>query len=325
MRVFITGEKGFIARNLKKSYEDAGHTVISDDMLDTVSRIESGEMCVHRNGENVWENVFKTCKIDLVVHNAAVVGTDVVALDPTEASNSNVIGTYNICRAAQKSDTRVCYMGTSVIYDTPQFQHTQIKEDSQRGPRTLYGALKLSGEHIVKSHCANWTIMRPLFAFGGVGDMNSLIAKTFFAEKNGIEKIDMFLDPTKKKDYIHVTDFCDAVVIGSTSDLGNNHDFNISAQTPKDVGQIVDIMSEMMNSDVNKRILWHPQTDYLGNHMLSSQKFRTLFGWHPKYTLEEGIQAALSEIVKSDDPSYNPLKHLETAAENDIDLTQFYN
>ena len=189
MRVFITGEKGFIARNLKKSYEDAGHTVISDDMLDTVSRIESGEMCVHRNGENVWENVFKTCKIDLVVHNAAVVGTDVVALDPTEASNTNVIGTYNICRAAQKSDTRVCYMGTSVIYDTPQFQHTQIKEDSQRGPRTLYGALKLSGEHIVKSHCANWTIMRPLFAFGGVGDMNSLIAKTFFAEKNGIEKM----------------------------------------------------------------------------------------------------------------------------------------
>ncbi len=325
MRVFITGEQGFIAKNLRKSYESVGHTVVSDEILDTVARIKTGEMCVHRNGEDVWENVFKSCNIDLVVHNAAVVGTDVVALDPSESSNSNVIGTYNICRAAQKSDTKVCYMGTSVIYDTPKFQHRVILEDSERGPRTLYGALKLSGEHIVKSHCANWTIMRPLFAFGGVGDMNSLIAKTFFAEKNQVEKIDMFLDPAKTKDYIHVTDFCDAVVLGSTSKLANNNDFNISAQTPRNVGEIVDIMSEMMKCDVNKRITWHPQTDYLGNHMLSSKKFRTLFGWTPTFTLEEGIATALEEIVSSNDSTYNPLKHLEDAAEKDIDLTQFYN
>ena len=325
MRIFITGEKGFIAKNLKKSYEDAGHTVVSDGILDTVARIETGEMCVHRNSEKVWENVFKSCDIDLVVHNAAVVGTDVVALNPTESSNSNVIGTYNICRAAQKSNTKVCYMGTSVIYDTPKFQDRKILEESERGPRTLYGALKLAGEHIVTSHCDNWTIMRPLFAFGGVGDMNSLIAKTFFAKINGVEKVDMFLDPTKRKDYIHVTDFCDAVVIGSTSTLGNNKDFNISAQTPRDVGQIVDIMSEIMNSDISSKIQWHPQTDYLGNHMLSSKKFRTLFGWSPKYSLEEGIRVALTEIVNSRDSDYNPLKHLEAAAEKDLDLTQFYN
>lgn len=325
MRVFITGQKGFIARNLVRAYKSEGHTVIDDDILDTVARIQTGEMCVHRNDESVWENVFKACDIDLVVHNAAVVGTDVVALNPVEASNSNVIGTYNICRAAQKTNTKVCYMGTSVIYDTPKFQHTQILEDSERGPRTLYGALKLSGEHIVKSHCANWTIMRPLFAFGGVGDMNSLIAKTFFAEKNGTEKVEMFLDPNKRKDYIHVDDFCDAVVIGSTSKVGNNKDFNISAQTPRTVGEIVDIMSEMMSSDVNQRILWRPETDYLGNHMLSSHKFRTLFGWAPRFSLEEGIEAAMSSIVNSSDTSYNPLKHLQEAENKSIDLTQFYN
>ena len=121
--------------------------------------------------------------------------------------------------------------------------------------------------------------MRPLFAYGGVGDMNSLIAKTFFAAKHDKDNIDMFLDPKLWKDYIHVSDFCNAVVIGSTSEQGVNQDFNVSAQTPRSVGEIVNIMSEMLGSDISTRIKWHPKTDYLGNHRLSSKKFRTLFNF----------------------------------------------
>ena len=167
--------------------------------------------------------------------------------------------------------------------------------------------------------------MRPLFAYGGVGDMNSLIAKTFFAAKHDKDNIDMFLYPKLWKDYIHVSDFCNAVVIGSTSDLGVNQDFNVSAQTPRSVGEIVSIMSEMLGSDISTRIKWHPKTDYLGNHRLSSKKFRTLFGWTPKLSLEDGIRLAFKEISENRDSSYNPLKYLEDANEKDIDLTQFYN
>jgi nucleoside-diphosphate-sugar epimerase len=324
-RVFITGEKGFIARNLRLAYEEHGHTVVSDDHLDNVQRIHTGEVCVHRNSELVWENIFKSYEIDLVVHNAAVVGTDVVALNPVEASSTNTVGTYNICRAAEKVNADVCYMGTSVIYDTPKYQDRKILEDSDRGPRTLYGALKLAGEHIVKTHCKRWTIMRPLFAYGGVGDMNSLIAKTFFAAKHDKNNIDMFLDPALWKDYIHVSDFCDAVVMGSTNEQAVNEDFNVSAQTPRSVGEIVEIMSGMLGSDISSRIKWHPNTDYLGNHRLSSKKFRTLFGWSPTLSLEDGISLAFKEISESRDTSYNPLKYLEDANEKNIDLTQFYN
>lgn len=325
MNIFITGEKGFIAVNLRNEFERNGHNVISSSQIEDVERLETGEVCVHRNNEERWAHLFNNYRIDLVVHNAAVVGTDVVALNPIESSSTNVVGTYNICRAAEKVGIRVCYMGTSVIYDTPAYQNSRILEDSDRGPRTLYGSLKLAGEHIVTSHCSNWTIIRPLFAYGGVGDMNSLIAKTFFAAKNNVDQIDMFLDPKKMKDYIHVRDFCNAVVIGSTSELSRNQDYNVSAQTPRSVGEIVDIMSELIGEDVSSRIKWHPKTDYLGNHMLSSEKFRNLFDWAPKFDLATGISSALTEISLCADSDYNPLKYLEDAAEKDLDLTQFYN
>ena len=63
-------------------------------------------------------------------------------------------------------------MGTTVIYDTQKYQEVKIKEDSNRGPRTLYGCQKLCAEDIVKSQVEKWIIVRPLFAYGVVGDMN---------------------------------------------------------------------------------------------------------------------------------------------------------
>ena len=170
------------------------------------------ELCVHQNDISAWKAFFSENKIDVVIHNAATVGTDVVALDPEKSTLTNVHGTYNICRAAKYNGVPVCYIGTTVIYDTAQYQNKQIEEQSETAPHTLYGCQKLCSEDIVKSQTGRWMVVRPLFAYGGVGDMNSLIAKTIYGALNGKKDIDMFLDPTKIKDYMHVNDFCDAVL-----------------------------------------------------------------------------------------------------------------
>ena len=146
MRILVTGEKGFIGRNLPKSFEKWGHEVVSIINSDVVVDIlPTGEPCVHRNCEGAWADEIQSSKIDLVVHNAAVVGTDVVALHPKEATLTNTAGTYNISRAATTAGVPVCYMGTTVIYDTAKYQEAAIVEVSDRGPKTFYGALKLSG------------------------------------------------------------------------------------------------------------------------------------------------------------------------------------
>ena len=174
MKVFITGEAGFIGRNLPASFQKLGHTTVSGlnaSMLST----SKGEPCVHQNSKDQWVNFFRNNNIDVVVHNAAVVGTDVVALNQKESTLTNVMGTHNICQAAKAVKIPVCYMGTSVIYDTPKYQDKPITESSDINPSTFYGAQKLSGEYVVKSTVKDWLIMRPLFAYGGVGDMIYLI------------------------------------------------------------------------------------------------------------------------------------------------------
>lgn len=321
MRIVITGEKGFIAQNLVPAFARLGHVVVTCDDP-TVVRNVKGEVCVHQNSESAWYNMLVDSRIDLVVHNAAVVGTDVVALNPAEATLSNVMGTYNVCRAAKRMGIPVCYMGTSVIYDTPKYQRFTITETSDQLPGTFYGAQKLAGEHIVMSTVPEWLIMRPLFAYGGLGDMNSLPAKTFYAHRRGLDKLAMFLDPKKRKDYMHVEDFCDAVALACDKELWC-HDYNVSAEQPLATGEIVDVMSEVCGADLNRIIEWHPDTDYLGNHVLSSKKFRETTGWKPRHTLRSGLQQSWESICRASE-GYNPLEYLEAARRRGVDLLQHF-
>ena len=328
--LFITGERGFIGTNLAKRAKLHGYKFISgiheiNEDAAYVSKYltEKSEPCIHRNDESAWVKFFLDNKIDVVIHNAAVVGTDVVALNSKESTLTNVQGTFNICRAAKKCGIPVCYMGTTVIYDTPKYQESAIVEESDRGPSTFYGCQKLAGEEIVKSHCDKWMIVRPLFAYGGEGDMNSLIAKTIYAKLNGISKVKMFLDPTKIKDYLHVNDYCDGVFSCINEEKCWNNDFNIAAETPLVTGEIIQLMDKVCGQSFADTIEWFPQTEYMGNHILSGRKAREFTGWYPKISLIEGIRMSFESILKSE--GYNPLRYLDEAEESGVDLIDYFN
>lgn len=324
MRVVITGESGFIARNLTVAFERRGHTCVTLDNPNLHRLKKTGEVCVYRNDAEAWAWHLRNENVDLVVHNAAVVGTDVVALNPSESTLSNVAGTYNIVRACNSANIPVCYMGTTVIYDTANYQDSDITETSDLNPTTFYGIQKLAGERLVTTHANDWSVIRPLFAYGGVGDMNSLISKTVFAFRENRKKIDMFLDPNKIKDYLHVSDYCNAVVRGCEDSNCLGNDYNVSAETPHVVGKIMDMLQEELGADLSQVLEWHPETDYLGNHRLTSEKFRKSTGWSPILTLEQGVKKSVSEIM-NDETLFNPLTHLDEAKNRKIDLTDFYN
>jgi nucleoside-diphosphate-sugar epimerase len=321
MNIFITGEKGFIARNLIERSKNFKNFNIVTGAVDYLNMHQKGEPCVYQNSIDQWQFFFELNKIDVIIHNAAAVGTDVVALDATQSTRTNVEGTYNICRAAKALKIPICYIGTTVIYDTVQYQETEITEQSKLGPHTLYGCQKLCAEDIVKSQTNTWMIVRPLFAYGGEGDMNSLIAKTIYASLNGKKKIDMFLDMNKIKDYMHVYDFADGVLTAIEQQLWMS-DWNIAAETPCSTRAIVKIIEKICNLDLTDVIQWHPKTDYLGNHRLSSKSFRGISGWSPSITLGEGIEMSFESILKAE--GYNPLEYLEYAKNKNIDLTKFY-
>ena len=327
MKAFITGHNGFIGKNLPAALKQQGiDTVYTDKRHTNFKFTEKAELCVYQNSEEEWKKSLTDLDVDILIHNAAVVGTDVVGLNPIDATSTNLTGTYSLTRVANSLNIPIIYLGTTVIYETARYQDENILEDSKRQPHTYYGHLKLSAENLVKSMANDWSIVRPLFAFGGVGDMNSLIAKTFFGYFAKKDNIDMFLNPHKVKDYLHVKDFCDAVAIVCADKSARMDDFNIAAETPVVTKEIVNLMSIIAGEDLNKIINWYPETDYLGHHRLSSKKFKSKTGWQPKFTLDEGLRDSWNDIchIVKGENSYNPLKYLEEAKQRNVNLLEFY-
>ena len=326
MRIGITGEKGFIATNLAKEIANQGHEFVSIDnseyAITMMLYTDSNEVCVYSNNVESWTNLFKSLKLDCIVHNAAVVGTDVVALNPEHSMNTNILGTQTILEAANNCNMLIVYTGTTVIYDTYKYQETDILENSEIFPRTNYAIQKYAGEMFIRNNAKEWLVTRPLFAYGGEGDMNSLIAKSLYGIKNGIENIDMFLNPEKIKDYMHVEDFCHNVVRLIDSDV-RNEDFNITACNPYNTLEIVNMIEEVTGHSLENIVKWHPETDYLGNHRLSNKKFVDFMKYSKARTLKGGIKQSW-ESIKDSDEKYNPLKYLNQADEEGVDLKQFF-
>ena len=119
----------------------------------------------------------------------------------------------------------------------------------------------------------------------------------------------------------YVNDYCDAVLTAINKNMWYQ-DWNVAAETPLMTGEIVNMIQSITGLDLENVVRWHPATDYLGNHMLSSLKYRDASGWSPKVSLAEGIQMSFDSIIKS--KGYNPLSYLEEAKKRDIDLTKYY-
>jgi hypothetical protein len=102
-------------------------------------------------------------------------------------------------------------------------------------------------------------------------------------------------------------------------------DFNVSLSSPERTSDVVSLMSKAVGRDLSPLIRWHPEADYLGNHRLSSDKFRTVTGWKPKIPLKKGITRIWTEMQEIDlDSDYDPLIHLRSAAAKGIDLLQHF-
>ena len=328
MRIAITGEQGFIAKNLANQIDkyliNGFVSLDNSDFAQDLKFTESGEVCVYSNSIEDWSQLLSDLDIDIIVHNAAVVGTDVVALNPEHSISTNVLGTHIITEAANNTNTTIVYIGTTVIYDTYRYQETDILEDSTILPRTNYAVQKYAGEMTVKNNAKSWLVVRPLFAYGGEGDMNSLISKSLFCLNNKVNSLDMFLNPEKIKDYMHVEDFCSSVMDLIVHNIRND-DFNITAENPHNTLEIVTLIEEVTGHDLESVIQWHPETDYLGNHRLSNKKFVDAIGSSRTRSLKEGIRQSWNSIKGLDSNSdFNPLKYLDEAKDKNINLKDFF-
>lgn len=298
-RIYITGEDGMLAREIKHQLENDKNYFLVDGSEEDIfpktfkTKYSWAPEFDVRNYEMVKKYL---SNVDIILHTAAICGSDKCIEDIELTKECNISGTLNVAKVCLENNIKLIYYSTTAIYNpyVTSYLGGNIYESSPQLPITFYGATKQAGESIVRSLLPknNLLIIRPCFIYGSARDTSSNISKVLYSLLTN-RKLTFLINPKLKKDYTFVEDYGSALkLLLDTESIG---DFNISAGHPLVYEDIIKTIEKVTSKTPS--IDYLAEEDYLGNHIVDSSKIRRL-GWIPKVSLFEGVARQWEEIQK---------------------------
>jgi UDP-glucose 4-epimerase len=302
MKILITGGAGFIGSNLAKRLVKEGHSVVVLDSLlrgnkldkETYSKIQFVKGDV-RNLDIVKE-ASKQC--DIIFHFAAVLGVDIVADNPVETMDVEVIGTRNIVEAATLNNVKkIMYASTSGIYGHSAFENV-LTEEVMVDPKTSYAMAKRYNEIYLASHHQerglDVTSLRFFNVYGSTQD-NRMVVPLFFEQAMENKNITVFGSGEQTRDFTYIDDTVEACI--KLMDVKGCKIVNIANEAEWTITELAYQIKEITNSQSEIKFLEAPKKRYdyeVERRVGSSDKLMELTNYKPKTSLREGLELIYS-------------------------------
>ncbi|MGW8184969.1 MAG: NAD-dependent epimerase/dehydratase family protein [Candidatus Moraniibacteriota bacterium] len=304
VKILITGGAGFIGSNLAKKLMDRGDKVVIIDNFNDYydPQLKKDRIKKYLKGYNfklykgdirdvkLLDKIFKTEKIDKVMHLAALAGVRNSLLDPLEYEDVNVRGTLNLLEMAKKYKIKnFVYASSSSVYGNNKKQPFS-ESDSVDTPISPYAATKKATELLahVYSHIygLNTTGLRFFTVYGPWGRPD--MALFLFAD--GITKgnpIKVFNRGKMSRNFTYVDD----IVSGTMTVIDANlkcEVMNIGGDREETLMRYIEVLEENLNKKAKKKMLAMQPGDVPAT-VADIRKLKKL-GWKPTTRIEEGIK-----------------------------------
>lgn len=298
MKILITGGAGFIGSNLSKRLADDGHEVVVLDSLlrgnkldkETFSKIRfiKGDV---RDYDTVLD---ASTGCDLIFHFAAVLGVDIVADNPVETMDVEVIGTRNVVNAAEVNNIKkIMYASTSGIYGHSAIE-SALTEEVLVDPRTSYAMAKRYNEIYLASHHEergiNIVSLRFFNVYGWNQD-NRMVIPLFFEQALAGKDITVFGSGKQTRDFTYIDDTIEACV--RLMDLNGCHIINIANEAEWCIIDVAEKIKTITNSSSKVIYIEAPKKRYdyeVERRVGSSEKLLELTKYKPDTVLSEGLE-----------------------------------
>jgi UDP-glucose 4-epimerase len=242
-RALVTGGAGFIGSHIVDRLLAAGaaHVVVLDDL--SRGRLENLDAARRRGRLDIIEGDIRDAGLvddavreaDFVFHQAALRITQCAA-EPVHATEVMINGLQNVLESAVHHGVKKVIAASSAsVYGQP--SELPMNEDHPFNNRTLYGALKIAGEQMLRSytemHDLKYVSLRPFNVYGPRMDVHGVYTEVMirWLERLAAGEPPVIMgDGLQTMDFVFVEDVAEAYLRAAISDAHDDA-FNVGTGT----------------------------------------------------------------------------------------------
>ena len=293
-KVLITGASGFVGGYLTNALVDMGVQVYGLSRRTTVSKNGMRYILADIRDKDIINNIILDLRPTHIFHLAASKerGSEVSGF--RRSYEMNLLGTLSLLEACVrlKPAPKLISLGTCEEYGQVS---GPFDENMREIPVSNYACSKVAVTDMIQSfvlgHGISSVILRPSLTYGpGQGSemflpllIRSLIGRLNFPMTAG----------EQMRDYIHVRDLVQAILLASVDSKANGEILNVSSAVPIRLIDLANLVADMISPSCRELIEVGriPYRDGEAmNYWADNKKAKDLLSWSPEVILEDGLK-----------------------------------
>ncbi len=327
--ILVTGASGYIGSNLVHNLTEKGYNCIVNTrnpekmkfLKKVVEEVNRGKdnkaLCTFVNldllsPKGILDVLRKNAPVDAVIHLAGATLNAESLRNPRKYYENNVGATLNLTNSMLDSDVnKMVFVSTGSTYG--KIKNSPVDENNPQLPETPYARTKAIIEQQLKDyeiHDLRPMILR-LFNVAGartskdlsIGQnvisvlMDRLKTNSLFTLMGGDYKTK---DGTCVKDFLHVTDVCDAIRLAVTRLLenGSGNVYNLGSGVGVSLGEIVHKSQMISGKKLQIRLGDKLETE-TPELIVDNTKIKTDLAWQPRFNIDDILTSAWEWTLKN--------------------------
>ena len=312
----VIGASGYIGSKLVNKLTDSGCNVIRSSRRDTITNGDSEFVMAELDSLDFWLNIVE--KSDVIIHLAGNTSINVANDNPALDLNSSVVPIYRLIEACKilRKRPRVVFASTVTAYGFT--DNLPVSEATAENPESFYDLHKFFVERqlvlATKLNICDGVSLRLANVYGPSSANSSANDRGILNKIIGLalagDIVSLYGNGNYIRDYIYIDDVVNAFLHASVMNYDillkrNDITLNVASGKGASVIEVFKLISNEVEKITGirgtiKNVAWPKGVNEIEkrNYIASIELFKSLTGWEPSVSLEEGIQLLVKHYSK---------------------------